>query len=478
MHQATLRVTEAHDKALRINLDSTRYGTFAEIGAGQEVARWFFRVGGAAGTIAKSVSAYDMAVSDAIYGHAARYVSRERLEAMLDHELELNHARLNEARGSTTAFFAFADTVSAQSYRGNRECHGWMGVKFQSHPRDQASRILIHVRMLDRENALQQEALGVLGVNLLYGAFFHFHEPEQLIESLLDGLGTQRIEIDMIEFSGIEFRHVDNRLMSMKLVELGLSGAAMFGADGQVLQPSELLYKRSVLLARGSFRPVCWSHLDMLQSARQTAFGHDAQGGSQEGLELCELTMRNLRGDRPQVDRQDFLLRADMLAAVGKTVLISDYFEFERLAAFIGRYTRGRTAFVVGAGTLPEIFGERAGLTGEGAHLEAVAQLFKDGLKLYVYPLRDPATGQLATAESYDPGPNLRELYRYVCGRGLVQPVQSFTPEHLPIFSREVLAQIGRGGTGWERSVPPEVETLIRERRAFGFQPPAGKSAA
>jgi len=180
------RLTEPHDKALRINLDPSRYGTFAEIGAGQEVARWFFRVGGAAGTIAKSVSAYDMAVSDAIYGNTARYVSRERLEAMLDHELDLNLQRLCEARGGTTAFFAFADTVPAQSYRGNRECQGWMGVKFQSHPRDEASRILIHVRMLDRENALQQEALGSLGVNLLHGAFFHFHEPEQLIESLLD----------------------------------------------------------------------------------------------------------------------------------------------------------------------------------------------------------------------------------------------------------------------------------------------------
>jgi hypothetical protein len=480
MQQGMARLTAAHDKALRINLDPVRYGTFAEIGAGQEVARWFFRVGGAAGTIAKSVSAYDMAVSDAIYGHAARYVSRERLEAMLDHELGLNQARLGEARGSATAFFAFADTVSAASYRGNRECHGWMGVKFQSHPRDQASRILIHVRMLDRENALQQEALGVLGVNLLYGAFFHFHEPEQLIESLLDGLGTRRIEIDMVEFSGIEFRHVDNRLMSMKLVELGLSGAAMFGASGQVLQPSEVLHKRPVLLARGSFRPVAWSHLDILRSARQTAFAEDS-AASTDVLELCELTLRNLRGDRAPsqgVDRQDFLLRADMLAAVGKTVLISDYFEFERLAAFIGRYTKGQTAFVVGAGTLPEIFGPNRSGGNQGEQLEAVAQLFRDGLKLYVYPLRDAATGALTTAESYDPGEPLRGLYRYVLERGLVQAVSSFTPEHLPIFSRDVLARIGRGAPGWEEQVPPEVEALIRERRAFGYQPQNRQSAA
>lgn len=468
MHSTSPRLTSAHDKALRINLDPLRYGTFAEIGAGQEVARWFFRVGGAAGTIAKSVSAYDMAVSDAIYGHAKRYVSRERLEAMLDRELELTSAQLAESRGPTTAFFAFADTVSAQSYRGNRECHGWMGVKFQSHSRDQQSRILIHVRMLDRENALQQEALGILGVNLLYGAFFHFHEPEQLIESLIDGLSTLRIEIDMVEFSGIEFRHVDNRLMSMKLVELGLSGAAMFGANGEVLQPAEVLHKRPVLLARGSFRPVCHSHLDILQSARQEI----EQGGeAPEQLELCELTLRNLRGDRPEVDHQDFLLRADMLAAVGKTVLISDYFEFERLAAFIGRYTQGQTSFVVGAGTLPEIFGPRTLLESEGARLEAIAQLFRDGLRLFVYPLRDPVTGQLTTAQTFDPGESLRDLYRYVLGRGFVRAVNGFTPEHLAIFSRDVLARIARGQPGWEAQVPPEVARLIRERRAFGFRP-------
>jgi hypothetical protein len=468
MHSTSSRLTSPHDKALRINLDPLRYGTFAEIGAGQEVARWFFRVGGAAGTIAKSVSAYDMAVSDAIYGQAKRYVSRERLEAMLDRELELNQAQLSENRGATTAFFAFADTVSAQSYRGNRECHGWMGVKFQSHPRDQQSRILIHVRMLDRENGLQQEALGILGVNLLYGAFFHFHEPELLIESLVDGLSTHRIEIDMIEFSGIEFRHVDNRLMSMKLVELGLSGAAMFGAHGEVLQPAEVLHKRPVLLARGSFRPVCHSHLDILSSARQEL---GAEAEAPKLLELCELTLRNLRGDRAEVDRQDFLLRADMLSAVGKTVLISDYFEFERLAAFIGRYTQGQTSFVVGAGTLPEIFGPRSRLESEGARLDAVAQLFRDGLRLFVYPLRDPATGQLTTAETFDPGESLRDLYRYALSRGFVRAVNRFTPEHLAIFSRDVLAGIASGRPGWEAQVPAEVAHLIRERRAFGFHP-------
>ena len=282
-----------NQKALKINLDPMFYGTFAEIGAGQEVARWFFKVGAAAGTISKSMSAYDMAVSDAIYGRCKRYVSRERLQGMLDHEHGLNLERLQSARRDSTAFFAFANTVAARNYQGTNECHGWMGVKYQAHPRDQDSQIIIHVRMLDRENDLQQEVLGIVGVNLLYGAFFLHHKPELLLESLLDNLTTQRIEIDMIEFSGIEFRHVDNRIMSLKLVQLGLSGAAMFGPSGEVLQPSEVLRKRPILVERGSFRPVTKVNIDMINSARERfAAELGAEGG--QIVELMEITMRNL----------------------------------------------------------------------------------------------------------------------------------------------------------------------------------------
>ena len=255
------------DKALRVNLDPRYYGTFAEIGAGQEVVRWFFRAGGAAGTVAKSISAYDMKVSDAIYGSCARYVCRERLQSMLDYEQRLNLERLAGTRGDNTAFFAFADTVAARSFRGNNECHGWMGIKFQAGPRNADSQIIVHVRMLDHENALQQEALGIVGVNLIYGACFLHDQPERLLESLLDGLTTNRIEIDLIEFSGDAFRHVDNRVMSLRLVQLGLTGAAMFSAEGKVLQPSEVLYKKPVLVERGSFRPVTHVNVDMLECA-------------------------------------------------------------------------------------------------------------------------------------------------------------------------------------------------------------------
>src|SRR3954452_21709700 len=438
---------DTHQKALAVNLDPRRYGTFAEIGAGQEVVRWFFRAGGAAGTIAKSISAYDMTVSDAIYGQTRRYVCRERLESMLDHEQQLNLKRLRDARGDTTAFFTFADTVSAKSYRGNNECHGWMGVRFQAHPRDQDSQIIIHVRMLDTENALQQEALGIVGVNLLYGAFFLFPEPERLIESLLDGLTTQRIAVDMIEFSGIEFRQVDNRLMSMKLVQMGLSGAAMFDPSGKVLQPSEVLYKKNVLVERGSFRPVCHVNIDMLNSAR-AAFERDLhgprapdEGTSADGevVELMELTMRNLREQGGDVDRADFLARADMLAASGKTVLISDYFEYYRLAAYLGQYTKKRIAITMGAASLLELFEEKYYAELEGGILESFGRLFKNDLRLYIYPLLDKDSGRLVTVETLEIAPALRKLYGYLVDRGHIRQLENANREYLGYFSRDAL---------------------------------------
>ncbi len=464
------RPTDTHSKALQINLDQRRYGTFAEIGAGQEVVRWFFRVGGAAGTIAKSMSAYDMTVSDAIYGRAERYVCRQRLQAMLDYEQDLNLGRLGETRGDTTAFFTFADTVSARNYKGTNECHGWMGVKFQSRPRDQASQIIIHVRMLDSENALQQEALGIVGVNLLWGAFFLCHEPELLMESLLDGLTTQRIEIDMIEFSGIEFRQVDNRLMSMKLVQMGLSGAAMFDPKGTVLQPSEALYKKNVLVERGSFRPLCHVNVDMLKCAKQ-AFARDLGGEREDVLELMELTMRNLREEGGEVDRSDFLARADMLAASGKTVLISDYFEYYRLAAFLGRYTgKKKIAITMGAASLYELFDEKYYTALDGGILESFGRLFKNELCLYIYPLLDRASGNLTTVENLEIAPRLRKLYGYLVDNGSIKQLENVNRAFLHIYSRDALSKIRAGDASWEDMVPPEVAEVIKRRRYFGYR--------
>ena len=468
------RVIDVHAKALRINLDKRRYGTFAEIGAGQEVVRWFFRVGGAAGTVAKSMSAYDMTVSDAIYGKAERYVCRPRLEAMLEHEHRLNLERLAESRGETTAFFAFADTVSARNYRGTNECHGWMGVRFQSRPHDHDSQIVIHVRMLDGENALQQEALGIVGVNLLYGAFYFDEDPELLIESLLDGLTTQRIAIDMIELSGIAFREVDNRLMSMKLVQLGLSGAAMFDPSGAVLQPSEVLYKKNVLVERGSFRPVCHVNMDMLRSAREN-FERDLglpASGSGDVVELMELTMRNLREEGGEVDRADFLARADMLAASGKTVLISDYFEYYRLAAYLAQYTNQRIAITMGASSLRDLFDEKYYAALEGGILESFGRLFKNELRLYIYPLLDQATGKLVTVDNLEVAPHLHKLYGYLVDSGSIKQLENVNRDYLHIFSRDALRKIRAGDASWESMVPPQVAEVIKTRRFLGYLPP------
>jgi hypothetical protein len=459
-----------NQKALKINLDPVFYGTFAEIGAGQEVARWFFKVGAAAGTIAKSISAYDMAVSDAIYGRSKRYVSRERLQGMLDHEHSLNLERLQPARRDSTAFFAFANTVAARNYLGTNECHGWMGVKFQAHPRDDDSQIIIHVRMLDRENDLQQEVLGIVGVNLLYGAFFLHHRPELLLESLLDNLTTKRVEIDMIEFSGIEFRHVDNRVMSLKLVQLGLSGAAMFGPSGEVLQPSEVLRKRPILVERGSFRPVTKVNIDMIKSARER-FSAELGADGGEVVELMEITMRNLLATG-KFDLADFLARADVLAAAGKTVLISDYFEYYRLAAYLTRYTSRPIAVTMGVASLEDLFKEEyyAGL--EGGILEAFGRLFTKDLRIYVYPLRDPATGQLSTVENIRMPGDLHSLYCHLVERGRLKQLDNFDESVLHIFSRDVLRRIKDNDATWETMVPPEIAEVIKHHRYFGYREP------
>jgi hypothetical protein len=459
---------DTHSKALRINLDPRWYGTFAEIGAGQEVVRWFFRVGGAAGTIAKSISAYDMKVSDAIYGRSERYVSRGRLQAMLDREFDLDVERLGPERGDDTSFFAFANTVVARSYRGTNECHGWMGIKFQSRVHDQPSQMVMHVRMLDDEASAQQEALGIVGVNLCYGAFFLSHVPEELVESLLDKLTTGRIEIDMLEFSGIEFRNVDNRIMALKLVQLGLSGAAMFGPNREVLQPSEALHNKAVLVERGSFRPVTHVNTDMSECAL-AKFKEDPAMADKPILSLMELTMRNLLAGGTEVDRRDFLARAEVLGACGMTVLISDYFEYHRLAAYLSLRTRERIAIVLGVPSIYELFDEKYYTQLPGGILENFGRLLKNNMKVYVYPLQRNPTDELQTIQSVNLKSDLQLLYEYLVRRGSFVQLDNYNPKFLPIFSRDVLKRIGGGDESWDEMVPVQVAEIIRRRGFFGY---------
>jgi hypothetical protein len=457
-----------HQKAIRINLDPTKYGTFAEIGAGQEVARWFFRVGGASGTIAKTISAYDMQVSDAIYGKCDRYVSRQRLLTMLDHEYALLQERLSAQRGGDTRFFAFAETVAAQSYIHRDECHGWMGVRFQTQPEVEPSQVIIHIRMLDAENLQQQEALGIAGVNLLYGALYLRDDVEVLIKGLLDDLTAERIEVDMIKFSGPAFAKVDNRLVALKLVQNGLTKAAMFTADGEVVNAAETLYKRAILVERGSFRPVTDVTLDMLRSA-QAQFVQEPGVQGEEILVLMEMTLKNLI-DGGEINHQDFLDRVDILSTQGKMVLISNYGAFHRLATFLFRYTKKRIGIVMGVPTLREIFDEKYYADLEGGILESFGRLFKNDLKLYVYPLLEPATKALITAANLRVEPHLQHLYDYLIQSRSIEALRDVRKECLPIFSRNVLEQIKTGKSEWEQMVPPEVAQIIKDRRLLGYR--------
>ena len=461
-------VLDTHQKALQINLDPSKYGTFAEIGAGQEVARWFFRVGGAAGTIAKSISAYDMTISDAIYGPAERYVTRQRLQAMFDHEYTLLEQRLNSVRGPTTRFFVYADTVKARGYKQVDESHGWMGVRFQTQPLGEPSQILVHVRMLDKENLQQQEALGIIGVNVIFGALYHHNDPRTLIESLMDNLTADRVEVDMIKFSGPAFEKVDNRLMTLELVRQGLSNAAMFTADGEVVQAAEMLYKKPILVERGSFRPVTRVTLDMLECA-QAQFVQEPAVQGEKIVVLMEMTLKNLTTESG-IDYKDFLDRVDLLGSLGKNVLISNYAEFHRLAAYLFRYTKKMIGIVMGVPTLRELFEEKYYTDLEGGILESFGRLFKNALKLYVYPHRDTATGSLITAGNLRVAPNLRHLYSYMLENLYIQGIRDFNDACLPIFSRDVLSKIRQNDASWEQMVPPQVAALIKDRKLFGCQ--------
>jgi hypothetical protein len=342
-----------------------------------------------------------------------------------------------------------------------------MGVKFQTAPRTEPNQIVIHVRMLDKENVLQQEALGIVGINLLHGSFTHFDAPDLLMESLLDNLTPERIEVDMIQFSGPDFKSIDHRLMTLKLVQVGLCDAAMFGANREILQPSEALYKKPILVERGSFRPVTYVNLDMLECAC-SQFMNEPELQGEKPVVLMEITMRNLLAGG-EIDYHDFLARADILAASGATVLISDYFQYYRLAAYLARHTQKRIGITMGIPSLRDLFDEKYYEHLEGGILESFGRLFKNDLKLYVYPLKDKETGQLITVQKLRVAPHLQNLYGHLVGNGFIESIDYYNRDYLHIFSRDVLQKISDGDSSWEAMVPPEVAGIIKERHFFGY---------
>ncbi len=455
-------------KALQINRDAHKYGTFAEIGAGQEVARWFFRVGGAAGTVAKTISAYDMAVSDAIYGPAERYVSRQRLQAMLDYEYDLLLQRLDAKRGGDTAFFVFADTVATHSFTRKEEGHGWLGIRFQTAPRQPPSEIVLHVRMLEKENFRQQEALGIIGVNLIHGAFYLHRDPETLIGALLDNLTWERVEVDMIRFGGPAFAGVDNRLMALLLVKQGLTEAAMFTAQGEAVQWNEVLYKKPVLVLRGRFQPITRATLDVLERALEQ-FLREPDLGGDEPVVLLEMNLRQLATGEA-IDHRDFLDRADTLAPLGRTVLVSNFRRYHRLAAYLARYTQRPIGLAMGAGKLAEIFNPAYYNRDEGGLLGGLGQLFKNPGRLYIYPFLNFQTGEIHTAANFPIAPELRHLYVHLRENGFIRDIANYDPNCLRIRAQDVLERIRARDPSWEQLVPAPIVEVIKRKRLFGWQ--------
>jgi hypothetical protein len=460
------------EKALAINVDGSLYGTFAEIGAGQEVARWFFSVGGAAGTVAKTMSAYDMTVSDAIYGKAARYVSRERVEEMLDHEYALLRERLDATRGDRTRFFAFADTAAARSFSGNNECHAWMAVRFQHASRAEPSDVILHVRMLDPTNARQQEAIGRLGVNLLHASFNGWREPRGMIERLLDDVGRDRLEIDWIMVRGPAFAAADNRLLCLHLVRIGFTPALLFAADGTPLLVSEAIRRRPVLVERGRFAPVTKLNLEMMALARER-FAADAAAArpaapAGEACEIMEIAMNNLR-DRGQAGDEEFLARVDLLSAVGKMVLVSDLAAFYALAEYLAARNVERTIFVLGVPLLRELFNEGFYKDLGGGILEAFGRLFTKQVWMYVHATRDAIDGRVITAETLRVAPHLSHLLDHLRINGLIRPLSCDESRLRTYSSEDVRARICGGDPSWRELVAPEVAERIEKLGAFGF---------
>ena len=465
------RALSTDQKALELNLNPLVYGTIAEIGAGQEVARNFFRAGAAAGTVAKTMSAYDMQFSDAIYGVEAsgRYVSRSRVEAMVDREYNLVVERVTAHRPKNSTFFAYAATVAAKSYGRASECHAWLSIQAQLYPGAEASRIIVHVRMNDEDATNQQEALGIVGVNLIHAAFSNYTNPKLLISQLTDNLQQDRIEIDLIDFTGPYFEEIDNRLMNLELIQAWHTRAIMFTPDGKVAVPSELLYKKNVLAIRGSFRPVTNLNIDMIeQGCRKFTDSCDIQADN--CITLAEITISSLISENEEhVDPADFVTRVDMLNSLGYSVIISDYVRYFRLRAYFRRYTPLNIGIVLGMANLRTIFDLNYYKGLEGGILEAFGKLFPDHTQVFVYPELDQETGEMRTMENPDIPKNLQSLYQHLVDNNFVSPLQHSSDDLFNIFSRDILMQLSKGRGEWEASVPPQIAEMIIEKRLLGY---------
>lgn len=456
-------------KALQINLDSAIYGTFAEIGAGQEVVRHFFRAGGASGTIAKTMSAYDKDFSDAIYGKEVdgRYVSKSRLKKILKQEYGLIESRLNREEHPDKKYFSFANTLATINYTKTVKGHGWMGCRFQTSADGGYNEVIFHVRLNDSDAKLQQETIGVMGTNLIYACFNHYKEPKTFIKSLYDNLTRDNLELDMIHMEGPDFENVDNRLLSLTLVKEGMTDAVIFGPDGKNQQPSDVLYKKNILTIRGSFRPVTKVNLDMMENGYK-AFIEENKVEKDNVQLLFEITLSNLKmeGD---IDEKDFLDRADILCSLGHSVLISNYKQYYKLIEYFSNYTKARMGLIIGVNNLLEIFDDKYYRNLNGGILEAFGILFTRDLKIYLYPYQAEASDELLNSKNIPIHRRLRPLYDYLLKNGKIKDLK-FNASVLQIFSRDILNKIKKKKDGWEEGVPDGVSEIILDKKLFGVK--------
>ncbi len=460
-----------NNKALRINLDDKKYGTIAEIGAGQEVARHFFLAGAAAGTVAKTISAYDMQFSDAIYGtqDSGRYVSEARVKAMLDKEFRLVVERVSDTRPKASRFFSYAATVSAKSYNRDNECHAWCGVRVQTYPGAEPSDIIIHVRMNDREVEQQQEMLGIVGVNLIYAAYYYFEDAKKIIDSLTDNLSPDRIEVDSIEFNGPYFDDHDNRAINLHLIRSWKTRAIMFQPDGSVIVPANMLYKKNVLTIRGSFRPVTRLNVDMIEQGYK-AFKELPGVDDENTIVLAEISLNDSLGNDLMVPEEDLIARVGLLNSLGYSVLISDYTRYFSLRAYLRQYTSLQIGIVLGMINVREIFGEKSYVGVEGGILEGFGKLFPDNTRLFVYPELDE-NGDIADFTSLMVPDNLRYLYRHLLENKFIFGIDCSNADYLKIYSREVLNSIQNNSAGWQEALPAGIADIIENQALLGYRP-------
>jgi len=454
------------DKALKINLTRDIYGCFAEIGAGQEVAANFFKAGGSSGTIAFTRSAYDMKVSDAMYGKAKRYVCEERLVTMLDTEFNQLSTVLPQ-KATESRFFAFCNTVESLNYHKTNQGQGWVGIRFQTTIGGPFNDIILHVLMHDISNRAQQDALGILGVNLIHGAFFHGNDYEEFINALVSRLPRERIEIDMLRFTGPDFEEIDNRMIALSLVRKGITDATMFDLAKNVLQPATALYKKNILLMRGRFRPVTNVHVDMIENGK-LCFLEDERVKHTNVEVVFELTLKDLTADG-KISDKDFLDRAELLSSLGYTVMISNYLKHYKMVEYLSEIAKGQfMGVILGVYNLSSIFDEQYYDNLPGGLLEAFGRGFGHNMKLYVYPAIDVESGALLDLYNMQIAENLKGLMEYMIHNDKIAPIRQFNEKHLHIMSDDVLSKIKVGAKNWEDDVPYEAAQSIKFFELFG----------